>query len=146
MTSTTPLSAGAGSQARTDHRLTAAAAGLVAFALTAYFTWQGANSDGEIVSMLALEAVVALVVFGWLVPTRTVTGAPATALTLGIIATLLVLPAFWSGLPLLLGVAGVMIGRASRGKRAGAGVVLGALASAAYLYLYVVVDMIQGKL
>lgn len=130
----------------TDHRMTAAAAGLLAYGISSYFTWQGANSDGEIVFSLSLAAVVSVVLFGWLVPTRMATGAPATALTLGVLAALLVVPAFWSGLPLILGVAGVLVGRASTGRRATAAVVLSVLASAFYLYLYVVVGLVQDKL
>jgi len=130
----------------TDHRLTSAAAGLLAYAVSSYFTWTNAHDNGEIVISLSIAAVVAAVLFGWLVPTRAAQGAPATALTLGVLAALLVLPAFWSGLPLLLGVAGVLVGRASSGKRAVAGVALGALATAVYLYLYVVVGLVQDKL
>ena len=130
----------------TDRRLTAAAAGLLAYGVSSYFTWQGANSDGEIVFSLGLAAAISLVVFGWLVPTRRATGSPATALTLGIVAAALVLPAFWSGLPLILGVAAILVGRASAGTSAKVAVALGALASVVYLYLYIVVDLVQGKL
>ncbi len=65
------------------------------------------------------------------------------------VAALLLLPAFWSMLPLLLGVGGVMIGAACAGfapKRAYAAIGLGALTVAGYLYLYVVVATIMGDL
>lgn len=130
----------------TDHRLTAAAAGLLSFAVASYFIATNAHDNGEIYFSAGLAAVVSVALFGWLVPTRMATGAPATALTLGILAALLVLPAFWSGLPLLLGVAGILVGRASTGKRAVVAVALSALATVVYLYLYVVVGLVQDKL
>ena len=94
-------------------------------------------------------AVVAAIVFGWVVPRGMSKGSPATALTLSVIAALLLLPAFWSMLPLLLGVGGVMVGAACVGfapKRAYAAIGLGALTVAGYLYLYVVVATIMGDL
>jgi hypothetical protein len=130
----------------TDHRLTSAAAGLLSFAVASYFIATNAHDNGEIYFSVGLAAVVAVVLFGWLVPTRMAAGAPATALTLGVLAALLVLPAFWSGLPLLLGVAGLLVGRASSGKRAVAAIVLSAIATIVYLYLYVVVGLVQDKL
>ena len=133
-------------QQASDHRLVAAAAGLLAFGIAAFFTWHGANSDSEVVSMVGMEAVVCLVLFGWFVPTRMATGAPATALTLGIVSAVLTLPAFWSGLPLTLGVAGVLIGTSSHGRRAVAGLVLSGIAVAGYLFLYLVVDLVLGQL
>ena len=131
---------------RSDNRLVAAAAGLLAYAVSSYFTWTNAHDTGEIVFSLSLAAVVSLIVFGWFVPTRLATGAPRATLGFGIAAALLVVPAFWSGLPLLFGVAGLLLARASTGKRAVAGMVLSGLAVAFYLYLYVVVGMVQGKL
>jgi hypothetical protein len=143
---TTTVDHTAGTHDRTDNRLVAAAAGLLAYAVSSYFTWTNAHDNREIVISLSIAAVVSVVLFGWLVPTRMTSGGPATGLTLGILAALLVLPAFWSGLPLLLGVAGILVGRASEGKRAVAAVVLGGLATCAYLYLYVVLGMVQDKL
>jgi hypothetical protein len=130
----------------TDHRMTAAAAGLLAYAVSSYFTWTNAHDNGEIIFSLSLAAVISLAIFGWLVPTRMSTGSPTTALTLGVLAALLVVPAFWSGLPLILGVAGLLVGRASTGRRAVVGMILSGLASAFYLYLYVVVGLVQDKL
>jgi hypothetical protein len=131
---------------RSDDRLVAAAAGLLAYAVSSYFTWTNAHDTREIMVSLGLAAVVSLVVFGWFVPVRLTTGAPAAALGFGIAAALLAAPAFWSGLPLIFGVAGILLGRASSGKRAVAGMVLSALAVAFYLYLYVVMGMVQGQL
>lgn len=131
---------------RSDDRLVGAAAGLLAYAVSSYFTWTNAHDTGEIVFSLSLAAVVSLVVFGWFLPARLTTGAPAAALGFGIAAALLVAPAFWSGLPLIFGAAGLLLGRASIGKRAVAATVLSALAVAFYLYLYVVMGMLQGQL
>ena len=57
-------------------------------------------------------------------------------------ALVLLLPAFWSGLPLVLGVAGLVVGNAGRTAPSGAGkciaaVVLGALAAVGYLAIYI---------
>jgi hypothetical protein len=68
--------------------------------------------------------------------------AGGTALGLSVPAVLLLVPAFWSGLPLVLGVAGLVVGNAGRGARSGGGkcvaaVALGALACLGYVAIYV---------
>jgi hypothetical protein len=64
------------------------------------------------------------------------------ALALGIIALLLIVPAFWSGLPMILGAAAALVGyagrKAARGSgQATAGFVLGILSMVGYVALYV---------
>ena len=116
-----------------------AAAGLVAAATTAAF----AHDWAEIVISVAIIAVVTAVIFGVVVPRALrKESAGGTALGLAIPAALLALPAFWSGLPLVLGVAGLVVGNAGRTARSGAGkciaaVVLSALAVIAYVSIYV---------
>ena len=61
---------------------------------------------------------------------------------MGVVALLLVVPASWSGLPMLLGAAATLLGYAGRRADSGAGkaivaLVLGLLAMAAYLAVYV---------
>jgi hypothetical protein len=130
-------------------RRTSALVGFVSYVVGAAFTVPNAHKASEVAVVLVAAAIVALGVYGWLVPRGTATGTPGTALGLSVVAALLLLPAFWSMLPLLLGVAGVMIGRACTGfasKRSYAAVGLGAIAVAGYLYLYVVLGLIMGDL
>ena len=107
------------------------------------FTALGAHDWGEIAVVAGAVVVTAAVVFGFVVPRALrKESAPGTALALSIPAVLLVVPAFWSGLPMVLGAAGLLVGNAGRHARTGgatciAAVVLGALAVAAYLVIYV---------
>lgn len=131
------------------HRRTTMLVGGATWAVATAFILTNANSVGEMWISPAIAAVVALGLFGWLLPTRMVTGAPGTALALAVLAVPLTLFAFWSGIPVLLGVAGVMLGAASievGRKRAYAAIGLGALAVTGYLVLYVVVGLVMGDL
>ena len=111
----------------------------VAAALTTFF----AHGWGEAIGMTALIAVVGAVVYGYVVPRALrKESAGGTALALAIPAALLVVPAFWTGLPLVLGVAAMLVGNEGRRAPTGAGksiagLVLGALASLFYLSIYV---------
>lgn len=115
------------------------AVGLIAACLTTLF----AHDWREAVSMVALIAVVSGVLYGWAVPRSLRRGGSGSAgLAYAVVAALLVLPAFWTGLPFVLGVAAVIEGNAGRTARSGAGVsiaavVLGALTSLFYLSIYV---------
>lgn len=132
-----------------QYRTTSVVVGLVCYAVAAAFTVPNAHDTGEIMTVLGLAAVVSVVMFGWIVPRGLAKGAPATGLTLSVLAALLVMPAFWSTLPLLFGVSGVMLGHASKDtapKRGWAAVVLGGLAVLAYLTLYIVAGLIVGDL
>jgi hypothetical protein len=114
-------------------------AGVLAAALIAAF----AHDWGEIAFSVGILAVVTAVVFGLLVPRALrKESAGGTALGLSIPAVLLALPAFWSGLPLVLGVAGLVVGNHGRLAASGArksivAVVLGALAVMTYLAIHV---------
>lgn len=112
-----------------------------------------ASQEHAVPFICAVLAVVAVGVFGFLVPAG-LRDAPARpggwsgwALTLGILGILAVPVAFWSGLPLLLGTAGVLLGAAGRQAARGAGnggtrsawaVGLGALAIVACLAIGIV--------
>lgn len=115
------------------------AAGLLALALSAL----GAHDWTELLVEVGLICVTTLGVFGFLVPRALRReSAPGPALGLSIPALLLVVPAFWSGLPLVLGVGGLLVGNAGRTARTGSGrciaaVVVGALAVLAYIAIYV---------
>jgi hypothetical protein len=112
---------------------------VVAATLTTLF----AHTWGEVISMVALIAVVSAFVYGYVVPKALRRGsAGGAALTLGILAALTAVPAFWSGMPLVLGVAAMLVGGRGRAAREGAGksitgLVLGALSVLFYLTVYV---------
>ena len=132
---------------RSDDRRTSYVTGLAAFIVSSVGTVIGAHDLGEILVVLGVCAPVTIGVYGWLLPRRMATGAPGAALTLGIVAALLVVPAFWSGLPLVLGAAAVLLGTASRRGRVRsiAAVLLGALSSIAYVAIYVE-ELVTGKI
>lgn len=112
---------------------------LVAIAGTSF----GAHSWTEILVVAAILAASTALVFGKIVPTALRrSSAGGTALGLSIPALLLLLPAFWTGLPLVLGVAGAILGNAGRRTPTGGGkcivaLALGTLAAVGYLAIYV---------
>ena len=86
-----------------------------------------ANQEQAVPFICGVLVVLAVGVFGFLVPAG-LRHAPASpgawsggALALGVAAVLAVPVAFWSGLPLLLGTAGVLIGAAGRQAATAAG-------------------------
>jgi hypothetical protein len=103
----------------------------------------GAHDWTEIAVIGGAIAIASVLVFGLVVPRALrKESAGGTALALSIPALLLLLPAFWSGLPLVFGVAGLVVGNAGRKAPSGAGkciaaVVLGALATVGYLAIYI---------
>jgi len=105
-------------------------------------TVTGAHNWAEIVITVPVILVATGLVFGLVAPRALrKESAGGTALGLSIPAVLLLLPAFWAGVPFVLGVAGVMVGNAGRTARTGAGaciagLVLGALAAVGYLAIY----------
>jgi hypothetical protein len=117
--------------------------GVGSFAVASFWIGMGAHDVGEIVSMVALCAVVAGGVFGYVLPrAMREESAPGRALTLSVLGLLLIVPAFWSGLPMVLGAAGALLGHAGRNASAGsrtstAALVIGLLAVAGYWASYV---------
>lgn len=116
-----------------------AAVGLVSACLTTLF----AHDWPEAISMVALIAVVTGVVFGYALPRAMQRGGSGRqALAYAVVAALLAVPAFWTGLPFVLGVAAVILGNAGRTARSGSGasiaaIALGALTSLFYVSIYV---------
>jgi hypothetical protein len=115
------------------------AAAAVATTLMALF----AHDWGEVIVVAAGIAAGTAVVFGVVVPRGLRReSAGGAALTCAVLAALLVAPAFWSGIPLVLGVAAMILGNAGRvaphdaGKSIAA-LVVGALASTFHLSIYV---------
>jgi hypothetical protein len=135
---TTPTTTTPATETRSPAALGAVAA-LVAVALSVL----GAHDWSEIALEVGMIVVGYALVFGLVVPRALrKESAGGTALGLAIPAARLVLPAVWSGLPLILGVAGIVVGNAGRSARTGAGkciaaVVLGSLTVIAYAAIYV---------
>ena len=141
--------------ARHDHQLVRSLVvptGVVTALVSSVFTYLGAHDPGEYISMLALGLVSAAVVYGWVVPRALRRDAAAkTAMTMSVIAALLTLPAFWTGLPLVLGAAGALVGYAGRGAAKGSGpsiaaLLIGVLAVLGYLTIYIVDGIVMGNL
>lgn len=128
---------------RTGARRAVLPVAVASFAIATFWTVMGAHDTGEIVIVLGTCAVVAATVFGFVLPRALEQdSAPGRALTLSIVALLLIVPAFWSGLPIILGSAGALLGYAGRNAAVGAkgciaAAVIGALAVMGYLVVYV---------
>lgn len=125
--------------------------GAAVTAVAVGFTAYGAHDLTEILVVAAGLVVVAGLVYGLVLPRALAReSAGGTSLALSVSALLLTVPLFWSGLPLVLGVAGAVVGNAGRSSRSGsgtciAGLVLGTLAVIGYLTIYVVDGFIFGN-
>lgn len=111
----------------------AVAASLVALGFANFFTTEGQNGSASDFLMMAPIAVGVAAVLFLLVLPRTRPHGPAR-IVLGILA-LLTFPAFWSGVPVVLGVAAVAAARRAGSVAWG---VVGALAAAASLVVCVI--------
>jgi hypothetical protein len=126
---------------RARHAVVPVAVG--SFLVAAFLDLARADSAREALSMVAFG----LVVVGLLYPLVVVRGlraadASGRALALGILAVLLIVPAFWSGLPMILGAAAALLGYAGRRAETGSGkataaFVLGVLGMVGYVATYV---------
>jgi len=141
MSSITETSAVTTERDRARHAVVPVAVG--SFLVAAFFDLARADSAGEALSMVAFG----LLVVGLLYPLVVVRGlraadASGRALALGILAVLLIVPAFWSGLPMILGAAAALLGYAGRRAETGSGkataaFVLGTLGMVGYVASYV---------
>jgi len=126
--------------------------GIATAVVSSVFTYLGAHGPREYVSMIALGLVTAAVVYGWVAPRALEReSAPKTAMAMSVIAALLTLPAFWTGLPLVLGAAGALVGYAGRGAAKGSGLsiaamLIGVLSVLGYLTIYIVDGIVMGNL
>lgn len=110
-----------------------AATSAVALTLTTLF----AHDWREVGIVAGMIAVAAAVVYGLVVPWALRRGSlGGTALVLAVLAALVVVPAFWSGLPAVLGVAAMILGNAGRHARAGSGKAIAAIVVAALTVLF----------
>lgn len=106
-------------------------------ALTVY----GAHDLREIAIVVSVLVAVVAGVYGFVLPRGLRRGGSGTALVLSVTGALLLLPAFWSALPLAFGVAGALLGyggrRGTQGSSAAtAAVAIGALAAIGYFVIY----------
>jgi hypothetical protein len=121
---------------------------VLAAALTAFGIWgdgtPGAEPQArEFLVICAFIGVAAALVLGWLVPRKLRReSAPGAALTLSILGLVLVL-AFWSGLPPVLAAGGILLGWAGRreSRVCQAALVVGVLAVGADIGVYVLEAM-----
>ncbi len=118
------------------------AIGAATFAVAATVTIVNAHDLTEILVVLGVLVPTTIAVYGFLLP-RTLGRAAAgrISLLLGIVAAVLVVPAFWSGQSLVLGVAAVLLGLSGRNADRGsrlcvAGLLTGALAALGYAAWY----------
>jgi len=148
----TQLASTTSAQSDYEARRPAFALGFVVFVVSSMWTVLGAHNMTEIVVSLSLAAVVTVGVYGYAVPrAMRAHRSGGMALGLSIPAVLLTVPAFWSGLPLILGAAGVLLGHNGRNTASGSGksiaaVVLGSLAVIGYLAIYLIDGLLFGNL
>ena len=114
-----------------------------AWAVALFWTFYGAHDWTEIVVALAAITVTTGLVFGLVAPRALRRGsAPGWSMGLGVVAVLATMPAFSSGVPLILGVGAAVLGYSSRTaeRRSGmaiTGLVLGVIAVLGYLAIYI---------
>ncbi len=150
MSSTSTNSTTAASE-RNSLRSLVVPTGIATAVVSTVFTYLGAHSQGEYVSMIALALVTAAVVYGWVLPRALEEeAAPKTAITMSVIAALTALPAYWTGLPLVLGAAGALVGYGGRGAARGSGLsitamLIGVLSVLGYLTIYIVDGLVFGN-
>ena len=112
------------------------------FICTTALTLYGAHGRYEIPIVMTGIVLSMIGIYGFLLPRKLSHPSPGgTAFILSVIAVVLLLPTFWSGQSLILGVAGIMLGYVGRKGQSGArrsvvAVALGLLASVGYLTIY----------
>ncbi len=125
--------------------------GIATTVVSSVFTYLGAHSRVEYVSMIALALVTTAVVYGWVAPRALEEdAAPKTAMAMSVVAALTALPAYWTGLPLVLGAAGALVGYGGRGAARGSGLsitamLIGVLSVLGYLTIYIVDGLVFGN-
>lgn len=122
--------------------VTAAVAVAIAAALAAWGSFSGDGDFGDYWPVMLIIAVVAVIVFGFVVP-RAVRGAwPAarTGLILSVLG-LLTVAVFWSGAPPIFAFAGILLGYLARQRGetgvATAAIAVGVLALVADVVIYI---------
>lgn len=114
-----------------------------AWAVALFWTFYGAHDWTEIAMGVAGITVATGLVFGLLAPRALRrNSAPGWSVGLGVMAVLTTMPAFSSGVPLILGAGAAVLGSSSRTaeRRSGmaiTGLVLGVIAVLGYLAIYI---------
>src|SRR3954447_5215002 len=116
---------------------------VTSFLIAAFLDLARSDTAGEALSMAAFGLLVVCVVY----PVVVARGlrrdnAGGRALTMGILGLLLIVPAAWTGLPMILGAAAALLGYAGRRAASGSGqstaaFVLGVLSMVGYIAFYV---------
>ena len=114
----------------------------VTFAAGIPATLWGAHDRIEIAIVLGIMIMTTTVVYGVLLPRKLRRPDARVAMILSAAAGASVVPAFWSALPVLLGVAGVILGYAAwradqRPRTAIGAMVIGVLATLGYFVVYI---------
>jgi hypothetical protein len=123
---------------------------LTASLVALFWTFYGAHDWTEIAIGVAAITVTTGLVFGLLAPRALRRhSAPGWSLGLGVVAVLATLPAFSTGIPLILGAAAAVLGKNSRtaernSTMAITGLVLGVIAILGYLAIYIADGVILG--
>ena len=122
-----------------------------AWTVALFWTVYGAHDWAEIAIAVAAITLTTGLVFGLVAPRALRRqSAPGWSLGLGVVAVLATLPAFSSGIPLILGAGAAVLGNSSRTaeRRSGmaiTGLVLGVTAVLGYLAIYIGDGVILGN-
>ena len=123
----------------------------LSFAVATAGTLWGAHERSEIAICMGELILAAALIYGVLLPRKLARPSAHAALAVSITGAVLIVPAFWSGLPMVLGVAGVMLGKYAllAGKKRTtsiAAIVVGVSSFLGYLVVYVAEMMTQSGL
>jgi hypothetical protein len=124
-------------------RASLAPLGALCAVVTSTLTAYGAHDWPEVAVTVPVIVAVTALVFGLVLPKALrKESAGGTALALAIPAALLLLPAFWAGIPFVLAVGAMVVGNVGRSAPHGAGkaiagLAIGALVAAGYVATYV---------
>jgi len=126
--------------------------GLVVGSTAAATVAWGSHGAGDLAVLITTVVAATALLFGVLVPRALRTsGTGGTALWLSLPAIMILFPLFWSGLPLVLGAGGIVVGLARRhdptgGTKAVVGLVLGTLAVVGYAGIYLIDGLLLGNI
>jgi hypothetical protein len=124
---------------------------VTAWTVALFWTFYGAHDWTEIAIAVAAITLTTGLVFGLVAPRALRRhSAPGWSVGLGVVAVLATLPAFSSGVPLILGAGAAVLGKSSRTAERNSGMaitglVLGVIAVLGYLAIYIGDGIILGN-